>query len=81
MATYTDIKFFRIIEAFKELDAAFKKMEDSLAEVDIDEYEPKGKDFIQNMRCFHNWIADPLKIYRSDIIGAECELNSKMSKV
>jgi len=77
MATYTDIKFWRIIEAFKELDVAFKKMEDSLAEIDIDEYKLEGKVFIQNMCCFHNWISDPFKIYRSDVAEAESALNPK----
>lgn len=64
-------KIQTIIEAFNEMDAAAEKLSTALAAVDLDKLKPKGRDFIQNMCCFHNWIEDALRVYRSEIIEAE----------
>ena len=76
MATYSEKKLVKIAEAFKKIDAAADELETALAAVDTDDYEWRGKDFIGNMGCFHNWISDPLRIYRSDVSDMESELSA-----
>jgi len=78
MATYfeSEKRLLAIAAAFKKIDEAAQELEAALAAVRRDDYEHREKDFIDNMGCFHGWISDPLRIYRSDVADMEAGLSS-----
>jgi len=78
MGTLSETKLRAIIIEFKKLKTDLDKLETELANVDIDEYPPAGREFINDMAFFHRRMAEIHTMYQADVFEIEESLNSKI---